>query len=390
MNSQAQLALMARNRFSDYTTTAPMNDNSGYYDHSASTGAEFGLLDLVKGNSGGCSTAALAADRREKKGSIGGGINHRFPVLLHYVLDCAEAEGQSNVISWQPHGRCFKVHDRPLFIKNFLPNWFRQKELASFQRQLNLYSFKRITVGPDKGAYYHELFLRGKPFLSYHINRTTKKCKGPRKPANPDTEPNFYQMPFLPPSLSTSGRQPQPQFSNNSGNWNNLMMKPWQQQQQLLTQTAAASESVTSYNPLFQQYGGINSQLTLRSLLPPVFAENASSLAYRVAGDDSRNKKETSAIPSSSSTRVDNGCITQALAGFDHSNGGWTFSAPSAHGAQGLFSSPIQGTGNNGAALRSGTNFMQHESNNFSLPKEGAAGTEMYNNPLDFPLSYDL
>jgi HSF-type DNA-binding len=74
-------------------------------------------------------------------------------------------------------------------------SWFRQKKFHSFQRQLNIYGFARLStgnsfvhatiprhfrrlasltrcvfffpddddlrVGPDKGSYYHEMFLRG-------------------------------------------------------------------------------------------------------------------------------------------------------------------------------------------------------------------------------------
>lgn len=77
-------------------------------------------------------------------------------------------------------------------------SWFRQTKFSSFQRQLNLYGFKRITAGRDKGGYYHELFLRTKPFLAHHILRTEKKGQGYRKPSSPNTEPNLYLQTFLP------------------------------------------------------------------------------------------------------------------------------------------------------------------------------------------------
>jgi len=64
--------------------------------------------------------------------------------------------------------------------------------------QLNLYGFKRITTGRDKGGYYHELFLRGMPDLAARILRTIVKNKGPRKAASPSTEPNLYTYPSLP------------------------------------------------------------------------------------------------------------------------------------------------------------------------------------------------
>jgi HSF-type DNA-binding len=35
-----------------------------------------------------------------------------------------------------------------------MPLHFRMSRYSSFQRQLNLYDFQRITEGPDKGAYH--------------------------------------------------------------------------------------------------------------------------------------------------------------------------------------------------------------------------------------------
>jgi hypothetical protein len=62
-------------------------------------------------------------------------------------------------------------------------------------------------AGPDKSAYYHELFLRSKCFLSHRIQRTKIKGQGKRKPSSPGTEPNFYNAPFLPPTIA-SGKNP--------------------------------------------------------------------------------------------------------------------------------------------------------------------------------------
>ncbi len=65
----------------------------------------------------------------------------------------------------QPHGRCFKVHKPKEFVAEVMTTYFHQSKLTSFQRQLNLYGFARVTRGPDRGGYYHELFLRHKLFL---------------------------------------------------------------------------------------------------------------------------------------------------------------------------------------------------------------------------------
>jgi len=120
-----------------------------------------------------------------------------FPIKLHAILDHIEEDGHAHVISWQPHGRSFKVHKQDIFMKEILPEYFKLQRYASFQRQLNLYGFQRITKGRDKGSYYHELMLRGRPFLAYRITRTRIKGTGVRPRANPDSEPDFYSMPAI-------------------------------------------------------------------------------------------------------------------------------------------------------------------------------------------------
>lgn len=44
-----------------------------------------------------------------------------FPVRLHYMLSDLEKEGLSHIASWQPHGRCFAVHDHEAFEERILP-----------------------------------------------------------------------------------------------------------------------------------------------------------------------------------------------------------------------------------------------------------------------------
>jgi len=78
-----------------------------------------------------------------------------------------------------------------------MPRYFRQTKLTSFQRQLNLYGFRRITQGADAGAYYHELFLRGRPQLCMRMVRQKVKGTGHKQPTDVGSEPNFYSMPSL-------------------------------------------------------------------------------------------------------------------------------------------------------------------------------------------------
>jgi hypothetical protein len=134
-------------------------------------------------------------DPAQIKHKAKGGVVVPFPVKLHSMLDAIERDGYAHVVSWQPHGRCFVVHKPKEFVNHIMPKYFKQSKMASFQRQLNLYGFSRLTSGLDKGGYYHELFLRGKVSLAYKINRMRVKGTGVRMPTNPDSEPNLYALP---------------------------------------------------------------------------------------------------------------------------------------------------------------------------------------------------
>jgi hypothetical protein len=72
---------------------------------------------------------------------------------------------------------------------------FNQSKLTSFQRQLNLYGFSRITTGgPDRGSYYHPFFLRGRPGLCRSIDRQRVNGNGTRRANALASEPRFYEM----------------------------------------------------------------------------------------------------------------------------------------------------------------------------------------------------
>lgn len=76
----------------------------------------------------------------------------------------------------------------------WLYSYFNQTKLTSFQRQLNLYGFVRLTRGADTNGYYNEYFLRGRPFLTKHMRRTRVKGTKIKGASSPDQEPDFYAM----------------------------------------------------------------------------------------------------------------------------------------------------------------------------------------------------
>jgi hypothetical protein len=123
-----------------------------------------------------------------------GGVGTPFPLKLHELLEKAEEEGLSEIVSWQPHGRAFVVHKPKEFVAGIMHRFFRQTKLTSFQRQLNLYGFNRLTKGSDSGGYYHELFVRGRPHLTKRMVRTKIKGTGFKAASNPACEPDFYHM----------------------------------------------------------------------------------------------------------------------------------------------------------------------------------------------------
>ncbi|CAB9519155.1 shock factor protein [Seminavis robusta] len=126
-----------------------------------------------------------------------------FPAKLHRMLTDMQ-DSDSRVVSWASHGRAFKVHDKKTFLAEIMPKYFYQLKYNSFQRQLNLYGFKKIQhQGKDKGSFYHENFLRGRPELTRTIIRTKGKGETGRPRAS-EKEPDFFAMPPMPTSTKTN------------------------------------------------------------------------------------------------------------------------------------------------------------------------------------------
>jgi hypothetical protein len=101
-----------------------------------------------------------------------------FPEKLHRMLREVETAGQTDVISFINNGRGFAIHKPDAFFKTIVPLYFRHSRLSSFKRQLNLYGFEQINIGPYRGGYYHEMFSRDNPEMCRRMRRVAVKVQG--------------------------------------------------------------------------------------------------------------------------------------------------------------------------------------------------------------------
>jgi hypothetical protein len=94
---------------------------------------------------------------------------------LHAMLEDAEKMGFQDVVAWQDGANSFKVMQSGPFSNTIMKNYFNQTKYKSFQRQLNMYGFRRIHSGVKRGGYAHQYFKRGTPELCNLIMRHSNR-----------------------------------------------------------------------------------------------------------------------------------------------------------------------------------------------------------------------
>lgn len=104
----------------------------------------------------------------------------KFPIRLHEMLQDVHQSSSSSslteIVSWNPDGTAFKVHDKSQFETILLPKYFLQTKYRSFQRQLNHYGFERIANGGAfDGGYKHAHFLRDDSGKCHQMRRLKRQ-----------------------------------------------------------------------------------------------------------------------------------------------------------------------------------------------------------------------
>lgn len=124
-------------------------------------------------------TSAPSPPPESPRGSVETSIRvQKFPFKLYAILAQKEF---NEIITWMPHGRSWKVLKPNLFESFVMPLFFEYSNYHSFNRLVNAWSFRRISSGPDRGSYYHEVrhwsrVCCGKIHSHMRLTRTLFTC----------------------------------------------------------------------------------------------------------------------------------------------------------------------------------------------------------------------
>jgi hypothetical protein len=141
MPHQSDAAALRRHQAADASAKENSKKVPSYYDASQLPGPPSDDEEDVE----------TSEEQHEKEKKKKGAYVETFPLKLFRMIDEAEGEGKEDVVSFFAHGRAFAIHKPRTFITEFMPRYFSTSRMSSFQRQLNLYGFRRIAEGRDKG-----------------------------------------------------------------------------------------------------------------------------------------------------------------------------------------------------------------------------------------------
>jgi hypothetical protein len=92
---------------------------------------------------------------------------HSIPNFIQKTWEMLEEERNLAIVSWNPEGTSFEIHNECLFTEDLLPHYFKHSNLASFLRQvilhsfqLNMYNFHKRKTATGNTEFFHKLFRK--------------------------------------------------------------------------------------------------------------------------------------------------------------------------------------------------------------------------------------
>jgi hypothetical protein len=98
-----------------------------------------------------------------------------FPQKLHMLLQEAEDQNLTHVVSWNTAGTGFTIHNRYYFEAHIIPRFFNSSQYRAFQRSLNVWGFSMVSKGANRGTCWHPYFRRGREDLCDLMERVPIK-----------------------------------------------------------------------------------------------------------------------------------------------------------------------------------------------------------------------
>nr|KAJ0225934.1 hypothetical protein LSAT_V11C100048040 [Lactuca sativa] len=107
------------------------------------------------------------------RGSVVGDDRRRIPQFLQKLYDMVQKEETDNFVSWNlPNRDSFIIRDINEFASQVLPMYFTHANFSSFNSQLNIYGFRKISW--ERHEYANEWFQGGRYDLLVNIKRRGK------------------------------------------------------------------------------------------------------------------------------------------------------------------------------------------------------------------------
>ncbi|RKP08874.1 HSF-type DNA-binding-domain-containing protein [Thamnocephalis sphaerospora] len=114
---------------------------------------------------------------------------------LYEILECGYF---SHIVGWDENGTSFYVHNQEAMTHDVLPTFSAQTHFSSFERQLNMYGFERLSDGRKRkrsgeaSRFAHPYFVSGAPELLGLIRRKQRSSgRASSLPARKKARKNF-------------------------------------------------------------------------------------------------------------------------------------------------------------------------------------------------------